>query len=177
MTFYSPFFARQKKKKGFSSFFLWGDPFQNRPQNPALEVAYSLLESVDLTSQKEAIFGRKTAWGRVRWTGQKKRKKGCAKKGGFKVIVISDVIFSLVRLFLKKSLERVFGGGLSRSLRNDNNISRQQDSHFQYFIVMMLPREKKKNTAFLDDFPLCLQCPPPSKKKTNSYVHHGVGLF
>ena len=67
------FFARQKK--GFSFFFLGGDPVQNRPQNPAPASWFSLLERVDLRSQKEGILGKRIAWGRVGWTEQKKRKK------------------------------------------------------------------------------------------------------
>ena len=45
-----------------------------------LEVAFSLLERVD---QKDRILGKKTAWGRVGWTEQKKEKR-MRKKGGVK---------------------------------------------------------------------------------------------
>ena len=47
-----------------------------------------------------------------------------------------------------------------RSLRNDKKISRQQNLHFQNFIVVTFPT---KNSV-LDDFPLCPKGrPPPSK--------------
>ena len=61
----SSFFFRAPKK-GLSFFSCGGDP---------------VLERVDLRSQKEGIFGQKIGW--EGWGGQgKKRKKGCAKKGG-----------------------------------------------------------------------------------------------
>ena len=71
--------ATEKKKRIFSFFLLWGNPVQNRPQTQPLQVAFSPIEKVDLRSQREGIMGRKIAWGRVGWTGQKKE-KGCAKK-------------------------------------------------------------------------------------------------
>ena len=77
---FSPFFAHQKN--GFSFVFLWGDPVQNRQQTQPLEVAFSLQERMDLRSQKEGILGKKIAWGRVGWTGQKKGKKDVQKKVG-----------------------------------------------------------------------------------------------
>ena len=75
----SHLFSRARKKIPF--FFCGATTSRTDPKTQPLEVAYSLLARVDLTFQKEAILGRKTAWGRVRWTG-KKREKGCAKKGG-----------------------------------------------------------------------------------------------
>ena len=53
------------------------------PKTRSLHVTFSLLERVDLRSQKEGILGKEIAWGRVGWTRQKTRKKGCAKKGGW----------------------------------------------------------------------------------------------
>ena len=76
----SPFLARQKKRIFLVS--LGGNLVQNRPQTQPLQVAFSLLERVDLRSQKEGILGKKIAWGRVGWTGQKKGKKDAQKKVG-----------------------------------------------------------------------------------------------
>ena len=69
-------FARQQKR--IFLFFLWGDPIQNRPKFSA----FSLLERVDLRSQKEEILGKKIAWGRVSWTRQKKEKRMRKKRRG-----------------------------------------------------------------------------------------------
>ena len=52
------------------------------PKTQPLQVAFSLRERVDLRSQKEGILGKKIAWGRVGWAGQKKGKKDAPKKGG-----------------------------------------------------------------------------------------------
>ena len=70
------------RKKGFSFFPCGSTPSRTVPKTQPLEVAFSLLERVDLRSQKGRIFGKKMAWGRVGWTEQKKRKKGCAKLCG-----------------------------------------------------------------------------------------------
>ena len=73
----------RRKKRGFSLFFLRGNPVQDRPQNP---VPGSCLFS---TRKSRSEVPRKTGfWGRQLpgkgWGGQgKKRKKGCAKEGGF----------------------------------------------------------------------------------------------
>ena len=40
-------------------------------------VSLSLIERVDLRSQKDRILGKKIAWGRVGWTGQKKEQRMC----------------------------------------------------------------------------------------------------
>ena len=63
------------RKKGFS-FFPGGrlGP-ETVPKTQPLQVAFPLLERVDLRSQKEGILGKKIAWGRVGWTGQKKEKR------------------------------------------------------------------------------------------------------
>ena len=72
------------RKKGFSLFSCGATPSRTVPKTQPLQVTFSLQERVDLRSQKVGILGKKIAWGRVGWTGQKKRKKGCAKKGGSK---------------------------------------------------------------------------------------------
>ena len=64
----------------FSPFLARGDPVQNRPQNPAPAGCLSLLERVELRSQKEGILGKEIAWGRVGWAGQKKEKRMRKKK-------------------------------------------------------------------------------------------------
>ena len=76
----SPFFARQKK--GFSFFSCGATPSRTVPKTQPLEVAFSLLERVDLRSQKDRILGKKIAWGRVGWTGQKKEKRMHKKRWG-----------------------------------------------------------------------------------------------
>ena len=54
-----------------------------------------------------------------------------------------------------------------RSLHNDNEISRQHNSHFQNFIVIAFYKEKQR---FWVDLPLCLQPPPPPKMENYIYV-------
>ena len=58
-------------------FSLMGDPVQNRPQTqPHASCLFSARkERVDLRFLKEGILGKKIAWGRVGWTGQKKEKR------------------------------------------------------------------------------------------------------
>ena len=68
-TQFSPFLARQKKKKDFP-FSCGVTPSRTVPKNPALQVASSLLERVDLGSQKGGV------------DKAKKGKKGCAKEMG-----------------------------------------------------------------------------------------------
>ena len=77
----SPFFARQKKKKkGFSFFCLWGDPVQNRPQNPALAgCLFSMRKSRSEVPETGGFRGRKVPGEGPGGQG-KKRKKGCTKK-------------------------------------------------------------------------------------------------
>ena len=75
----SPFLARQKK--GFSFFSCGVTRSRAVPKTQPLQVAFSILERVDLRSQKEGIWGKKIAWGRVGWRGQKKGKKDAQKKG------------------------------------------------------------------------------------------------
>ena len=50
-------------------------PSRTIPKTQPLQVAFSLLERVDLRCQKQGILGKKIAWGRVGWTGQKKEKR------------------------------------------------------------------------------------------------------
>ena len=70
----SHLFSRARKK-GFSFFSCGATPSRAVPKTQPLEVAFSLLERVDLRSQKEGILVR----GRVGWTGQKKGKKDVQK--------------------------------------------------------------------------------------------------
>ena len=73
---HSPFFARQKK-----FFFSCGaTPSRTVPKTQPLQVAFSLRERVDLRSQKEGILGKRIARGRVRRTGQKRKKDAQNKK-------------------------------------------------------------------------------------------------
>ena len=44
--------------------FLWGDPVQNRPQNPALQVAFSLLERVENKVPERGDFGEENWLGK-----------------------------------------------------------------------------------------------------------------
>ena len=74
------FFLRTRKK-GFSFFSCGATPSRTAPKTQPLQVAFSLRERVELKSQKEGIFGKRTAWGRVGQTGQKKEKR-MHKKGG-----------------------------------------------------------------------------------------------
>ena len=76
----SHLFSRARKKKGFSFFSCVATPSRTVPKTQPLRIAFSLRERADLRSQKEGILGKKIARGRVRRTGQKrKRKKGCTK--------------------------------------------------------------------------------------------------
>ena len=77
------FRARQEKKKTFFFFFAVGQPCPEVPQAQPLQVTFSLPEGVDLRSQTTGILGKKIGRGRVGWTGQQKRKKGCANKKHF----------------------------------------------------------------------------------------------
>ena len=76
---YSPFFAHQKKRI-FLFFSCGATPSGTVPKTQPLEVASSLQDREDLRFQEDRIWGKKIAWERVGWTGQKKE-KGCAKKG------------------------------------------------------------------------------------------------
>ena len=70
------------RKKGFSSFFLWGDPVQNRPQNPAPGGSlFSARKSRSEVPERQD-FGEENWLGKGGVDRGKKRKKGCAKKGG-----------------------------------------------------------------------------------------------
>ena len=73
---FSPLLAFFRAQKRIFLFFLWGDPVQNRPQNPAPGgCLVSTRKSIDLRSQEDRILGKKSAWGRVGWTGQKKEER------------------------------------------------------------------------------------------------------
>ena len=78
---YFGLFSRARRK-GISFFSCGATPSRTVPQTQPLQVALSLLERVDLRSQKEGIFGRNLP-GEGRGGQSKKRKKGCAKKGGY----------------------------------------------------------------------------------------------
>ena len=69
--------SRQKKR--IFLFSCGATPSRTVPKTQPLQVAFSLRERVDLRSQKEGIFGKKIAWGRL---GADRAKKGCTKKGG-----------------------------------------------------------------------------------------------
>ena len=56
-------------------------------------------------------------------------------------------------------------GMSSRSLRNDNRISRQYNLHFQNFIVVAFPTKKK--TVFWTIFLSAPNSPPPPSKTAN----------
>ena len=62
-------------------FFLWGDPLQNRPQNQALQVAFSLIQRPRSEVPERGAFGEENCLGRVGWTGQTKKKR-MRQKGG-----------------------------------------------------------------------------------------------
>ena len=66
------FFARQEKKD--FPVFLWGDPVQNRPQNQPLQVAFSLLERLEVPERGD--FGEENCLGRGGVGRAKKGKKG-----------------------------------------------------------------------------------------------------
>ena len=72
MKFSHLFLRARKKRKRIFLLFLWGDPVQNRPQNPA---PASCLFSTRKTrsEKKEGIWGEKIAWGRG---GVDRAKKG-----------------------------------------------------------------------------------------------------
>ena len=80
---HSPFFTHPKKRS-FLFFFLWGDPVQNRPRNPAPG------RSLFSTRKSRSEVPERQDFGEENWLGKggvdraKKRKKGCAKKGGSK---------------------------------------------------------------------------------------------
>ena len=64
------------RKKDFSLWFLWGDPVQNHPQNPAPASCLFSARKSRFEVPERWDFGKKIAWGRVGWTGQKKKEKG-----------------------------------------------------------------------------------------------------
>ena len=77
--FNSPNSARRKKG---NFFFPVGRPRpEPSPKTQPLQVAFSLLERVDLRSQKGRISGKNIGWGRVGWTGQKRKKDAQNKVG------------------------------------------------------------------------------------------------
>ena len=69
----SPFFASQKKR--IFLFSCGATSSRTVPKTQPLQVAFSLRERVGLRSQKGRILGKKIAWGREGWTGQKKEKR------------------------------------------------------------------------------------------------------
>ena len=72
-------------------FFLWGDPVQNPPQNPAPAGSVSSTlykKSTSEVPEREGFRRRKLPEGGVGWTGRK-RKKGCAKKVGTRKTFVS----------------------------------------------------------------------------------------
>ena len=95
------------RKKGFSFFSRGATPSRTVPKTQPLEVAFSLLERVDLRSQKDRILGKKIAWGRVGWTGQKKEKRMRKKRWADRIMDPSAFpdLFVLLHLYPKKILE------------------------------------------------------------------------
>ena len=84
--------APEKKKKGFSFLSCGATPSRTVPKTQPLQVAFSLLERVDLRSQKRGILGEENCLGKGGVDRAKKGKKD-AQKGGF------EVIFNVLRLF------------------------------------------------------------------------------
>ena len=74
--------ARKKKKKDFPFFSFGGDPVQTSLKTQPLQVAFSLLERLDLRSQKDGIWGKKIAWGRGGVDRAKKGKRMRKKRRG-----------------------------------------------------------------------------------------------
>ena len=74
-TYVWPHLFSRARKKGFSIFSCVATPSRTVTKTQPLEVALSLQERVDLRCQKEGILGKKIAWERVGWTGQKKEKR------------------------------------------------------------------------------------------------------
>ena len=70
------------RKKGFSFFSCGATPCRTVPKTQPLQVAISLRERVDLRPQKEGIWGKKIAWGRVGRKGKKKEKRMHKKRWG-----------------------------------------------------------------------------------------------
>ena len=93
------------RKKGFSFYFSpRGPPSRTVPETQPLQVTFSLLERVDLRSQKEGILGKEVAWGRA---GQKKKgKKDAQKKVGVreKLRAVLTKACALTRRLLCRSL-------------------------------------------------------------------------
>ena len=77
------------RKKGFSLFScgatpsrLWGDPVQNRPQNPAPAGCHFSTTKSRSEVPDRGDFGEENCVGKGGADKAKKRKKGCAKEGG-----------------------------------------------------------------------------------------------
>ena len=79
MGFLSPF--SRARKKGFSFFFLWGDPVQKGPQNPAPAGFLFSTRKGGSEVPERGDFGEENCVGRVGRTGREKE-KGCTKKVG-----------------------------------------------------------------------------------------------
>ena len=78
--YYSPFFARQKKR--IFLFLLWGDLVQNRPQNPAPGgCLFSMRKSRSEVPERED-FGEENCLGKGGADRVKKGKKDAQKKVG-----------------------------------------------------------------------------------------------
>ena len=70
------------RKKGFSFFFLWGDPVQNRPQNPApARCLFSTRKSRSEVTER-GDFGEENCVGKCGADRAKKGKKDAQKKVG-----------------------------------------------------------------------------------------------
>ena len=69
-------------------------------------------------------------------------------------------------LFLLLPAEFLAGARDSRSLRNDNKISRQLNLHVQNFIVVVFPTKN----SILDDFLSATKAPPSSKTQKFIFI-------
>ena len=113
---YSPFFARQKKR--IFLFFLWDDPVQNRPQNPAPAGCLFSTRKSRSEVPERGILGKKIAWGRVGRTGQKKEKRMHKKRWDYSL-----------KQRVAQHLVQEFGPETPR-LQNSSPRSRPADSGF-----------------------------------------------
>ena len=114
------FFRAPDKNKGFSFFFLWGNPVQNCPQNPAPASHLFSTRKSNLRSQKEGLLGKKIAWGRVGGQGEK-GKKDAQNKVGTKVL---HSCFCLVCIKMPLLMCRWQGVGLPEPLTSSPDLHR-----------------------------------------------------
>ena len=92
---YSPFFARQKKR--IILFFLWGDPVQNRPQNPAPAGCHFSTTKSRCEVPERGDFGEENCVGKGGADKAKKGRKDAQKKVGLSQKRICGAILKLPR--------------------------------------------------------------------------------